>query len=130
MKFAIYTSSNLSFTKGCLILKPVLTPFFSAFSIASSVVPIFLHSSINSFIFSSFSRNLDIGWSIDMPQNVAPNNVSGLVVKTLIGLYFFWSGSKHSNSKETPVDLPIQFSCIVLTLSGQFSSFTTSSSNL
>ena len=41
---------SLFFIKGCFILKPVLIPFFSAFSIASSVVPIFLHSLINSLI--------------------------------------------------------------------------------
>ena len=64
-----------------------------------------------------------------MPQNVAPNSVSGLVVKTLIGSQVFLSKSIHSNSKETPVDFPIQFCCIVLTLSGQFSSFPISLSN-
>ena len=46
---------------------------------------------------SVFAIFIAIGWSIDMPQKVAPKSVSGRVVKTLIGLVSRFSGSIHLN---------------------------------
>ena len=79
---------------------------------------------------SVFEILIAIGWSIDIPQKVAPKSVSGRVVKTLIGLVSRFSGSIHLNSNEIPIDLPIQFSCIILTRSGHSFSFGISSSSL
>ena len=51
----------------------------------------------------------------DSTANVIPNNVSGLVVKTskLNSVFSIF------NENSAPLDLPIQFSCIAFTFSGQ-----------
>mgnify|MGYP007109830633 CR=1 FL=1 len=82
MKFATKIGIFLFFIKGWMALSLVSKPIFSAFAIASSVVPTwedFFLNSIKSFCFSKF---LHKGWSTDTAKKVAPNIVSGLVVKT------------------------------------------------
>ena len=60
------------------------------------------------------------GWSIAMAQKLAPNRVSGRVVNTsTLGCGAGWASWKRNFM---PVDLPIQFSCIRRTFSGQWSS--------
>ena len=56
-------------------------------------------------------------------RNVAPNTVSGRVVNTMI----VSSLSSTENSISAPCDLPIQFFCIVLTISVQSRSSVASS---
>ena len=79
----------LSFMKGCLTKKLVLKPSFSAFAIASSVVPVLLHCRLNSINFLSSKKSLHIGCSAETAMKLAPKIVSGLVVKTLIFSFLF-----------------------------------------
>ena len=105
MKFATKIGIVLPFIKGCLALSLELNPIFSAFAIASSVVPtredLFLNS-MKSFCFSKF---LHKGWSTETAKKVAPNIVSGRVVKT----FTFPPFSLISKSISHPTDFPIQF---------------------
>ena len=57
----------------------------------------------------------EIGCSTDKAKKLAPKRVSGLVVKTLIDLFEL----TNLNLISAPLDIPIQFFCINLTLSGQ-----------
>ena len=67
----------------------MLKPFFSIFSIASSEVPILLHSVIKLFKSLFFlAINLDKGWSGAIAIKLAPKIVSGLVVYISIVFMF------------------------------------------
>ena len=107
---------------GCLTNRPVLNPNFSAFAIASSVVPLLSHSFLNFLNASVFLNSLLSEWSADKAIKLAPNIVSGLVVKIFIFVPVF----SISNLISQPNDFPIQFFCINLTFSGQPSSLSRS----
>ena len=69
-----------------------------------------------------------ISWSGATAQKLAPNNVSGLVVYTLISLAIFVNFPRILKLKTAPDDFPIQFFCISFTLSGHLSNFSNPSS--
>ena len=71
-------------SKGCSANRPVSKPIFSALAKASSVVPIFEHFSLKILKFLLSLNLLEISWSEERAMKLAPNIVSGLVVKILI----------------------------------------------
>ncbi len=99
-------------------------PSFSFRASSASVVPPFLHSSMK-----AASGALDAaacwasGCSGATAQNVTPMMVSARVVNTYSLPSWIRSPAalrmSCGNAKRTPADLPIQFSCISRTLSGQ-----------
>ena len=100
---------------------PVSKPIFSAVSIASCDVPMCLHSSMKAasfgFFFAAACAN---GWSGASAMNLAPNKVSGRVVKISNSLSPFGTVAVSSMKRTSrPSERPIQFFCINRTLSGQ-----------
>ena len=109
-KLATYIGNFLPFINGWFTNKPVSKPFL----ILSGFRP--SHSLINFCkTLLSFEISIDNSCSVDRARKVAPKIVSGLVVNTLIKF------SRFDNLKfiSAPIDLPIQFDCITLTLLGQ-----------
>lgn len=99
-------------------------PFFSIVAMSASITEPILHSAMkacSSALF--FAACVAIGCSAATAQNVTPMIVSGRVVNTNIlpspisapSSPLIWCG----NAKRTPVDLPIQFDCMMRTRSGQ-----------
>ena len=99
-------------------------PFFSCVASSASVVPPDLHSWMNAASAGLLAAAwLASGCSGATAQKVTPMMVSARVVNTYIlpspikvprASWMSWV-----KAKRTPVDLPIQFSCISRTRSGQ-----------
>ena len=120
-KFAIQTGYSCPL-KGCLTLKPVSKPRFSACSIAASDVPMRRHSAMNSAAFASRAPAAAAkGCSAATARNDMPNSVSGRVVNTSTS-EISTAASASLNRTFAPSLRPIQFDCISFTRSGQRSS--------
>ena len=88
------------------------------------------HDSTN-FFASKFSDIIffDKECCREIAQNVAPKIVSGLVVKIFNDFFCPSSGLIILKSISAPIDFPIQFDCMVFTLSGQFFKVSRSDNN-
>ncbi|MOA46694.1 hypothetical protein D3C78_1692400 [compost metagenome] len=99
-------------------------PSFSLTASSASVVPPFLHSSMKAASAGWLAAACTAsGCSGATAQKVTPMTVSARVVNTYILPSWIsapWASRMSCvNAKRTPLDLPIQFSCIRRTLSGQ-----------
>ncbi len=106
---------------GLIAHAPRNTPVFSLLSSPLSRSLLFCERSTydsTSAFCSGVTSFLTNGCSGAKTIYVAPNNVSGRVVKTVISLFI--DGS--SNFTSEPTDFPIQFRCRSLTFSGQSTS--------
>ena len=107
---------------GCTALISNLNPFFSSDILsASDVVPLELLFNHSSRVLSFLAKLVTIGCARESARKETPMMVSGRVVKTSICSLF-----ERLKVNSIPIDLPIQFFCIVFTCSGQ--SFKESSS--
>jgi hypothetical protein len=117
-------TSTGSPVSGCVTVRPVRRPSFSRVASSASVTPPRLHSSMKAASCGSLAAAaVAIGCSGATATKVTPRMVSARVVNTYMRPSPISAPCASriacGNAKRTPVERPIQFSCISLTRSGQ-----------